>query len=104
MEAHHCDGFSQFRPLRYILSARYDLCELADNASITLGGEMGDWPLHLDAIGVSKGFAVNSGPPNFTTSFQVLKHDQQKLTSYEFGSKNQFMDNKTEVERRCILL
>jgi outer membrane receptor protein involved in Fe transport len=36
-------------------------------------------------------FSVN--PPVFTHGFQVLKLDQQKLTSYEMGSKNQFLKN-----------
>jgi len=52
----------------------------------------------LTATGFMPGYTtispVNSGPPDFTTSFQILKHEQQKLTSYEFGSKNQFMDNR----------
>ena len=51
----------------------------------------------LTATGFMPGYTtispVNSGPPDFITSFQVLELDQQKLTSYEFGSKNQFLDN-----------
>jgi outer membrane receptor protein involved in Fe transport len=56
----------------------------------------------LTATGFMPGYATVSptttadfsqNPPVFTHGFQVLKLDQQKLTSYELGSKNKFLNN-----------
>ncbi len=44
-------------------------------------------------------FGPGGGPPSFTgqVNFITLPFSQEKLTSYEVGSKNRFLDNKLQI-------
>ncbi|MBN1376295.1 MAG: TonB-dependent receptor, partial [Dehalococcoidia bacterium] len=76
---------SNFNNFTYKLRFEYDMTEENMLYFLTATGFM---------PGYSAISPINTGPPEFKQSFQTLKHEQQKLTSYEFGSKNSFMDDR----------
>jgi len=77
--SHH--DLSNFNNVTYKLRFEYDLTK--DNMIYL-----------LTATGFMPGFvAISPKPFPPPVTFQILKLDQQKLTSYEVGSKNQFMNN-----------